>query len=262
MISARITRLPRRIKQDIKIIGLAKNWNEILSAKLTRSPLRKIELRNGVVLSSPPEVSLNFLFHEIWLDEVYLPQGYEIRPNDTVIDIGANIGVFAFYAATRASNVKVHSYEPFPKNAEYFEQNLEKSSLPTVSLHKFAVAGETGERVLHIDEAWIKHSLSESPSDENGISVRCLSLDEVLENIDKCDMLKLDCEGSEYEILFSSSPETLGKIKRIVGEFHELDKQKKNGNGLKRFLEENGFKIDVFRYLEGKSGLICARNEV
>lgn len=257
----KISRIPKRIKQDLKIISLAKNWKDILSAKLKQSPLLKIKLRNGVTINSPAEVNLNFLFHEIWLDEIYLAKGYEIKPNDVVFDVGGNIGVFAFYAATKASNVKVHSFEPFPKNAEYFEQNLAESKIKNIVLYKSAIADATGERTLHVHESWIKHSLNENSSETSGTAVHCVSLDEALKNFAVCNLLKLDCEGSEYEILYSSSPETLNKVKKIVGEYHNLDDQEKNGESLRKFLEKNNYQIAVFQAFDEQSGLICAEKQ-
>lgn len=255
----RLLRVPKRISQDLKIIRLAKNWKEILSSNLTQEPLLSVKLRNGVVLSSPPEASLNYLFHEIWLDEVYLSKGYEIKPDQIVFDIGGNIGVFALYAATRAANVKVVSFEPFPQNAAYFRQNLQDSKLENVTFYDRAVAGEPGERTLQVHQSWIKHSLNENPSAGGGIAVQCISLDQALENFDRCDLLKLDCEGGEYEILYSSLPATRGKIKRIVSEFHNADDKEKNGASLRKFLELNNYRIDVYQTFDDSSGLIFAK---
>lgn len=261
---SRIARIPNRIRQDLKIIRLARNWQEILSAKLSNRPFLTIRFRDGVVLNSPAEVTLNFLFQEIWIDEIYAPAGYEIKANDVVIDIGANIGVFALYAATRAKNVVVHAFEPFPRNAEHFERNLAYSKLQNVRFHNLAVADKTEQRVLHIDAEWIKHSLTDKTSQnstDKGIIVNCISLDEAMASIEQCDVLKLDCEGSEYEILYSSSPQTLSKLHKIVGEFHEIDNKEKNGKSLRTFLESNNFRIDVFGKLEGNSGIICAKRK-
>lgn len=259
MNTKRLARLPNRIQQDLKIIRLAKNWRTILVAKASNRPFFSIRLRNGIVLNSPPEVSLNFLFQEIWLDEFYSPPGYEIKSNETVVDIGANIGVFAMYAATRAENVRVFSYEPFPKNAEFFRANQADSRASNVVFRATAVADTPGRRTLRVKDSWILHSLTDKNSNEKGIEVECVSLDQIFEDIEHCDLLKLDCEGGEYEILYSASNESLGKIKRIVCEFNVLNSDEKNGEALNRFLLDNGFIVDMLRSLDDSSGFICAR---
>ena len=249
----------KRIRQDVDIIKLTKNWREILVAKIRNRPLLSIRLRNGVVLNSPPEVDLNFLFHEIWMDEVYAPAGYQIRPNDVVIDIGANIGVFAMYAATRGNNIKVKSFEPFPKNAEFFRVNQKASRIENVEFYAQAVASKSGMRALHVHDSWMLHSLTDKDSGETGIEVDCVSLDHVVKNIVQCDLLKLDCEGGEYEILYSASKETLSKIMRIVCEFNVLDGEKKNGEVLGDFLLKSGFVVDTLKPLNETTGFICAK---
>src|SRR6185369_8046225 len=106
---ARLRRIPQRITEDMAICRLARNWPEVLSAKLGRRPIERLILRNGVSLASPPQVDLNFLFHEIWIDKIYSPPGFDVHDGDTVVDIGGNIGVFALFAASRATSVAVHS---------------------------------------------------------------------------------------------------------------------------------------------------------
>jgi len=149
-----LPRITQRITHDQKIIRLVRNWREFLVAKLNRGDFKRLELRNGVIFETPDEMDLNFLFHEIWLDEIYGGKGYEIGPDDTVIDIGGNIGVFAAYAASRADEVKVYSFEPFPKNAEYFLSNMAKSGLSNVTLQNQAVAGQPGTRTLRDANSW------------------------------------------------------------------------------------------------------------
>jgi FkbM family methyltransferase len=261
MTFSRLKRLPKRIIDDLKIIRLAVNWREILWAKLKHVPLTSIRLRNGVVLTSPKEVSLNFLFHEIWLEKFYAPNGYEIREGEIVVDIGANIAVFATWAATRAPNVKVISYEPFPANAEYFQVNRELSKLENIEFHEAAVGESAGKRTLNVSDSWILHSLAEKNADATGIEVECTTLDEALAGSRRCDFLKLDCEGGEYEILYSAAPETIAKIGRVVCEFNVLDENERNGEGLKRFFTANSFRVDELRALDVGSGYICAKRK-
>lgn len=256
---SRLRRIPKRLREDLKIVYLTSNWYEVLIAKLKRKPIRSIRVRTGVVLNSPEEVSLDFLFHEIWIEEFYAPRDYRIKANETVIDIGANIGVFATWAATRAPHVTVFSYEPFPESADYFRKNQTASGLANIVFHQTAIAGCRGKRILQIGDSWILHSLAEAGEQHVGIEVECLSLDDAVAAIERCDLLKLDCEGAEYEILYSASTETLKKIGRIVCEFNVLEKADNNGEGLSAFFKRNGFQVNELRQLNSDSGFICAR---
>ncbi len=259
MTISKLKRLPKRVSDDLKIIRLARNWPEILGAKVRQTSLGAVRLRNGVAIDSPAEISLNFLFHEIWIDELYAPDGYEIGPAQTVVDIGANIGVFAAWAATRAPDVKVIACEPFPANAECFRANIAASGLTNVEFHEVAVGDRTGKRSFNLSDSWILHSLADIGTSIGRIEVDCVKFDDALNGLDRCDLLKLDCEGSEYEVLYGASGRALAKVGRIVCEFNNLDNVERNGKYLAGFLNSHGFDVDVLRPLDVGSGLLCAR---
>jgi len=261
---AKLRRIPERFRRDAWMIATLANWREAISAEWNRTQLHRLRLRNGIMLDGPETIKLTFLFQETWLRQIYSPPGYEIQRDDTVIDIGANIGVFATYAATRSPDVTVHAYEPFPGNAQWLCQNIERSKLNNVRVHKQAVGAASGVRHLQVNsDDWIMHSLfGEGTARQRGLPVECVSFDEVMnaEAIMRCDLLKIDCEGSEYEILERCSAETLGRVRRIVGEFHEGPDIEGTGEQLCRFLESRSFQIDQFKRQNATSGVFSARN--
>ncbi|QYO66338.1 FkbM family methyltransferase [Leptolyngbya sp. 7M] len=199
------------------------------------------------------------MFHEIWIDQLYSPAGYEIKDDYSVVDIGANIGVFSLYAASAARNVRVRAFEPFPTNSEYFSRNRDESGAENVELITAAVADSEGTRILQVEDSWILHSLAEKGSSVGGIEVACVSLAEALNGIERCHLLKIDCEGGEYEILYSAAPETLAKIDRIVCEFNIGQSDGENGEQLAHFLVSHGFHIESVRTLDESAGFICAK---
>jgi FkbM family methyltransferase len=258
----RLSRIPKRLQQDRDIFKLLKNWREVLSAKLHGTNITDLYFRNGFALHSPPQVNLAFLFHEVWLDKVYELEGYEINDTDLVVDIGANIGVFAVYAADQARNGKVLAFEPFPANADFLRRNVLESKLSNTVTFQKAVASTNETRQLTVSEEWIKHSLQtemRGTTKTSVIDIECITLDEVLRGEKACDLLKIDCEGSEYEIFYTSSPETIKKIRRIVGEYHEVDANERNGLSLKIFLEKNYFTVDLFSPFDENCGAFFAR---
>ncbi len=255
---SRLSRIPKRISQDVQIIKFVKNWREVLSSKLSGKPLHLLEFRSGARLESPSEIDLQFLFQEVWIDQIYTPTGYEIKDGDTVIDIGANIGVFAIFAATRAKNTTILAFEPFPENVRILIENVTNSGLQNVKVFPKAVAGTSKERILEVSDSWIKHSLSRLDSTKEGISIRSISFDQVMKKIEKCDLLKIDCEGSEYEIFYGASRESMAKVKKIVGEFHNRDENGMNGRALCKFLESHGFRLTHIEGLDEESGYFCA----
>ncbi|MEJ7861510.1 MAG: FkbM family methyltransferase [Pyrinomonadaceae bacterium] len=256
----KIRRIPKRIKDDLFVISLVANWSEILVSKLKGSNFNKIFFRNGLTLEAPEQIRLDMLFHEVWVEKMYSPQGFEIKDNNIIFDIGANIGVFSVYAAKKAKNVKVFAFEPFPDNVKWLQKNIKNNKLNNVVVSDKAVAGKSEQRTLEVSDAWVRHSLNEN-NKNNGIKINTLSLDEIFEEIEVCDLMKIDCEGSEYEIFYSSSKKTLAKIKKIVGEYHDNDNEKMNGSALCDFLTQNGFAIISIKSFGDSTGSFCAINK-
>jgi FkbM family methyltransferase len=256
---SRLRRAPGRCRRDLKIIRQVSNWREVLRAKLKRERFSIIRLRNGAILTAPPLVNLPFLFDETWIQELYSGPGFGIGRGDIVVDIGANIGTFAVYAATRAADVRVLAFEPFPDNVTWLRKNIAESGLENIQVFELAIAASTEDRFLQVSPTdWITHALNGNGDKKNGITVHCMTIDQVLQGIDRCDLLKLDCEGSEYEIIYGAAPETLSKIKRIVGEYHEAPGDTSNGDELMSFLRSRSFVIDWHRKLQFGEGNFCA----
>jgi FkbM family methyltransferase len=214
-----------------------------------------------MILESPNNVSLVFLFQEIWLDEIYNYSGYTISPGDTVIDIGANIGAFSVYAATHSSNVRVYAYEPFPENIAWLELNLKNNKITNVKIFPQAVAGLSSTRILKVCSSWVGHSLTPEGAASEGIPVSCITLEDIFKsnNLQKCDLLKIDCEGSEYEILQNSTPETLKKVKKMVCEYHLDSNGKATIESLCDFLQNRSFRIDQVKPLGSDTGILFAQ---
>ena len=74
-------------------------------------------------------------------------------------------------------------------------------------------------------------------------------------HLEKIDFLKMDCEGSEYDILYNLETSLYAKIKLISLEFHDLNTLKQSGNSLASFLSKQGFNIIEFSYIESISNI-------
>lgn len=151
----------------------------------------------------------------------YFKNSFDFGEGATVIDVGAHIGAFTIYAAHKAKGGRVYAFEPFLRNYEVLERNVLLHNASNASLFNLAVAGSNKERILYIDDF---HSGAHSfiKKTKKAIQVNCITLAEVLiENqISKCNFLKIDCEGAEYEILLNTPIEILKKIDQIALEYH------------------------------------------
>jgi FkbM family methyltransferase len=145
---------------------------------------------------------------EMWRDE--------IKSGMTVIDVGANVGVYTFSAANRVGeNGKVIAVEPFSKCVECLEETRKINNLQWVEICAGA-AGESNKTVkLSLHQASELNEIIKDGSDITGNyeEVECFTLDSLVEKhqLSIVHWLKLDAEGNEIEVLQGSS--------RILSEF-------------------------------------------
>ena len=144
------------------------------------------------------------------------------QQNDIVIDIGAHIGLVAIYLGLRFPGIKIHSFEPFPDNYELAKLNLSINHVTNVELHPLAVTsdGRAIEMATDPKNSGGATSMSSSLQHRRTSGISSTTLDSIFEafSIRKCKLLKIDCEGSEHEILTSTT--RLRDIEYLIGEFH------------------------------------------
>ena len=123
-----------------------------------------------------------------------------VRPQMTVWDIGANVGLFSFAAATIAS--RVIAVEADTWLASLLHRSSLLNCLP-VTVVPAAVAAELGVAALHISEGdRASNSLNgEGPAQ----MVVAVTMDWMLERFTAPQLVKIDIEGMEYEALIGAS---------------------------------------------------------
>jgi FkbM family methyltransferase len=236
-----------RLRGTIGFVRAVRNWPRHYLARRRKSAEPLVyELRNGLRLAMRPNTLDAAVFKEVFVRHLYGPSGFEIGPADVVIDIGAHIGCFSIYAAHAAREGRVIAFEPAPANFALLTRNLALNALTHVLAQPCAVSGEAGERELRLSLNTGGHSFHslESAAPVSTITVSVVTLAEVVREhgFERIDLLKMDCEGEEYEILERCPRELLQRIRRLAMEVHDLDEQR-NAAGLARWLAERGFVV-------------------
>jgi FkbM family methyltransferase len=193
--------------------------------------------------------------------------GEDFAPGMTVIDIGANQGFFTIHAASKGA--RVIAVEPSRTNLGLLKENVEQNNLAdNVVCVNCAVSDKVGTATMfepfNDRGRYLTTFVSIVERDPGDASLRksevpVTTLDELFASnkIQVCDLLKMDCEGSEYAILSSTTPETFSRIKNISFEFHDgrIDE-------LKSWLDNAGFEVVSIRATSGtgnRIGLMKAR---
>jgi len=163
-------------------------------------------------LNLPEEEAIKGVFSGVILDDEYGLQSLAYKPQ-TIIDIGANVGLFALWAGSNFPDALIHSYEPNPAIQSFLIANCSQVS---ASVFAEAVAGKDGSVTL-------------DARDGQSVGGRCVldqegptpltSLRKAIVRIGgTCDLLKMDCEGAEWDIL--KDPSAFDGVRTVRMEYH------------------------------------------
>lgn len=167
-----------------------------------------------------------FSFREMFIGKPYTASGfYKPAADQTVIDIGANIGWFALFLQSRAKGIAIHCFEPARPALECLRANIEANGFSEfISMHPYAVAGRNGRAALARHPHSVERRLlNECESAEDADVVETVTFERALEmtGAESIDLLKIDVEGAEVEIVAGSDIGSWISVKRIALEYHE-----------------------------------------
>jgi FkbM family methyltransferase len=230
-----------RLQKAASMPGLFRNWPSVYADVLAGRRVDRLIMRSGERITGRPDDQLWNHFNAIWLNRCYTSV-YSIPRGATVVDVGANIGIFTLLAARYAA--RVISCEPHPVTFSFLTANALTATGPAdVVLMNSAIAANSGRVTLFEGDASTANSIVDSGGPKRGLAVRAQSLGDLFQSqgVRKCDFLKLDCEGSEFEIV-KSSLELLRRTTRVISlEYHEHPGGSRGE--LRRMLQDAGFAV-------------------
>jgi FkbM family methyltransferase len=232
------------------------NWREMLAATVSEirghSPTdaKVLHFRDGMEIGLVPGGMGGFyiLFREIFCETCYEPEP-AFRPTaaSTIVDIGANMGVFTCRAAKLAPQGRVIAVEPLSCYTAVLKSNVARNRLENVSIWPAALSHKPGKASLsywYTATGEPKCTPDVPPNAQRAVEkVDAVTLKQIFEReqIDHCDLLKMDIEGGEYQALLGAPRTLLGKVQRIAMEWHKLPEH--HPKEIVHFLEGHGFEI-------------------
>ena len=225
-----------------------------------RGPFRVVGALLGLV-RVPTEVEIRpsgwrFRIRDAWdlwilketcLDDVYFPGGVQPEPGWTVLDVGGGIGDFAVMMGSRCPAGTVHSYEPMADSFSLLQHNVALNGAANVVVHQAAVAAREGELTLRLPDlgpAVLARFVKDRAGQARAPARDLASVLEALPGAE-CDFMKIDCEGCEFDVLLSSDPLLLDRVRRISLEFHEGFTEHR-GSDVARHLRSRGYRVRRF----------------
>jgi FkbM family methyltransferase len=158
-----------------------------------------------------------------------------------VIDIGANIGAFSLYAAALGAK-KVVSVEPISASYNTFLRNVHRMGLKNVTTHKRIIA-EKGNEFLPVSLNSNAGANSMYNVSDNYEVVETATFSQLMDQIAGHDILmKLDCEGGEYDVIMNAEEKDMIRINEIMLEIHtDLHPKHKGKEIIEQKLIDFGF---------------------
>lgn len=186
---------------------------------------------------------------EIWDEEYYFAHGLDIKQGDIVLDIGAHIGLFSVLAEKKGATV--HAFEPVLAYFNMLRYNLLSNVCENVVVNNMAIMAQSGEFEVQVpDLKTVKNTgtafVGKNKAGFETQSCKAVSIHAVLSDLPKVDFMKLDCEGSEYEILYAMYPDEFKKVRQISMEFHINPKEREldaldSAKKLRTYLDTMGY---------------------
>lgn len=203
----------RRLRQNVLLKQIPDRdlllpWNDM--EIIVRSPHKSI-------------IGRSILFEKIWEPDVTKFISSWIKPDITVLDIGADIGYYTLlFAKLVGPKGKVYSFEPIPKAKWYLDENIKNNKLNNVETFSFALFDKQGHVCLEDPFIKSKINLSKKTLRKNDIMVEMKIFDSWRPNeiIEKVDLVKIDVEGAEMNILRGMKATLQNERPSILVEVH------------------------------------------
>lgn len=155
--------------------------------------------------------------------EYYLPRGVDPK---IILDIGSNIGASILYFHQRFPSASIFGFEPHPGTFRVLQHNV--ADLPLVSVNNYGLAGADAKVAVRHDPidfsaVSTKSEMMSRLASASLVNCEVKHAGQALRDlgIAKADLIKVDCEGAEYDVLSALPGEILSGCKWIVGEIHD-----------------------------------------
>lgn len=264
---------PDKTSQEQPIVSSEEDRKGEPTPKIFRAP-------NGLQIFHHAAAETKYVYREIFEERVYFRHGINLFPGETVFDVGANIGLFTMFVEENFENISVHAFEPSAAIFHLLQANVAKYG-DRVSAHACGMADRCGKAKLTFYPGYSIMSgfHSESEGDQTALraGIKSHLREQGIENpqerfvgmmlkqalhekqeqecrletvsgmmgkaeIGALGLLKIDAEGSEWEILKGIREEHWPVIRQIVMEVHDATDAK--CSEIRKLLTNKGYQLN------------------
>jgi FkbM family methyltransferase len=195
---------------------------------------------------------------------------FDPKPRDTVVDVGAHIGLYTLIAAKRVGpSGKVIAIEPDPENCNLLKRNVELNRLTNVITLECAAFSSNSKLKLYLpgkERGFTKLGtiMTNRAVTENFLEIDAATLDHlmVMQGIAQVNWIKIDVEGAELEVLKGATL-TLSASKDIalLVEIHNVNNMDLH-SAIVKFLKPYEFHVEFERrYANGERHILFRKTK-
>lgn len=215
------------------------DYNTLLNQsnnKIRENKTTVLETTTGTKIAARHNIYDIKIIKEQFLDLQYFLESYrDVFKPKVVLDIGGYIGDLTLYCASTFGS-KVHCYEPTPQNYKMIKYNLDLNPSLQNNITVFNKGISKNNEVIKLnvqDTIGEVHASSHKKykNDVTTIDIPCVSLFDAINTIneEQIDLLKIDCEGQEFNILDNIDSKLLSsKVNYLIFEYHSFVDDYKN----------------------------------
>ncbi len=216
-------------------------------------------------VTDPLERTTQYIYDEIFEGRTYAHPNVKVPANATIIDVGANIGLFAIWAAREWRPRTILAYEASPTTHECLVENVArnidaaKTGTKTTSIN-LAVSREAGrELTLHqppwvaglstiLDGKtlpWIDELRAKNELYTHKVQSTTISHEIATRGLASVDLLKIDVEGHFMEVLEGIAPADFSKVRNIILEAEYVETLGHTREQLAALLRARGYTVEA-----------------
>jgi FkbM family methyltransferase len=187
--------------------------------------------RSGLSIACPNRPGARVPIYEIFAEDCYHFEWFlgplAGRPLQ-VLDVGGQVGTFSCRLAQLQPQATIRTYEPSPTTASFLRQNIERNKFgDRITVVQQALAGFIGTAEFDDNEGGSgENSLvtgTRGSLATTTVTVETTTFDAaVAASPAPIDLVKIDCEGGEYDLVSASSPASWASVQRLVIEYHPV----------------------------------------
>lgn len=195
----------------------------------------------------------NIFFHGVVDQDLTNYLKKNIKPDSVFFDIGANSGFFSLLASKLAKRGSVHAFEPVPSVFHNLEKSIKKNNISNIIANQLCLSNKTGMTPFYVSYHSDVSSVKKTSYQKKHklIKVKTITLNSYCQNnnIKKIDIIKIDTEGSEKNILFSSKKILNTYKPTLVVEFSNITAKAfhYHPSDIYDFLQKQGYRMFSIR---------------